>query len=391
MRQSFRADLQQLPRPVWILLGGTLVNRFGTFVLPFLALYLTRNGYTATQAGFAIAAYGGGHIISSTAGGNLADRIGRRHTIVLSMAGSAIAMLVLSQARGFAAIVIVAAITGSFAELYRPASHALIADLVTGDSQRVLAYALYRFAVNLGVAAGTATAGFVAEHSFTSLFVVDAVTSLGYGLIAVAALPHGLRSSAKSERTGEALRIALRDRAFILFLAATLCITLIDFQMGTTYALYVTSLGYTPHVLGILISFNGLLIIIFELLITRFVQRFRPEPVIAIGYLLNNLGFALTGLATRMPALFAAMAVWTFGEMFSSPMAGAYVAKLAPERYRGRYMGLLVLMWSIGMLIGPPLGTLLFERAPAMLWIGAASLGILSAALLMLSSRLRKS
>jgi MFS family permease len=385
---SFRADLERLPREVWILLGGTFVNRFGTFVMPFLVLYLTRIGYSPAQAGLAIAAYGAGHIVSSTVGGQLADRIGRRHTIVISMAGSAVSMLALSQARGFAAITAITAITGAFSELYRPASHALIADLVA-DDQRVLSYALYRFAVNLGVAAGPATAGFLAEHSFTWLFVGDALTSVGYGIIAMLFLPHGLRSSSKSERSGEAVRSALRNRPFLIFLAATLCITLVDFQTGSTYALYVSSLGFSTRVYGLLISSNGAMIILLELLITNYVQRFRAETVIAVGYLLNNIGFAMTGLATRFPGLLAAMSIWTMGEMISSPMAGAFVAKLAPEKYRGRYMGMLVMMWSIGMMIGPPLGTWLFTTHRSLLWIGAAVLGVVSAALLTLAQRVK--
>jgi hypothetical protein len=40
------ADLRALPRPVWFLLAGSFVNRFGSFVLPFLALYLTHRGYS---------------------------------------------------------------------------------------------------------------------------------------------------------------------------------------------------------------------------------------------------------------------------------------------------------------------------------------------------------
>ena len=39
---------------------------------------------------------------------------------------------------------------------------------------------------------------------------------------------------------------------------------------------------------------------------------------------------------------------------------------LAPERYRGRYSGLWMLMWSLGMLLGPWIGTLIFQRNPAM-------------------------
>jgi MFS family permease len=90
---SFRENLRALPAPAWILFGGIFVNRFGTFVMPFLVLYLTRNGYSVAQSGLAAGVYGAGHFVASALGGHLADRIGRRNTIVLSMLGSAAAML----------------------------------------------------------------------------------------------------------------------------------------------------------------------------------------------------------------------------------------------------------------------------------------------------------
>src|SRR6185295_1372596 len=96
---TLRQNLKSLPRPAWILFGGTFINRFGTFVMPFLAIYMTREGYTPAQAGLAVSCYGGGHILASMMGGHLADRIGRRYTISLSMFLSAAGMLALSQAR----------------------------------------------------------------------------------------------------------------------------------------------------------------------------------------------------------------------------------------------------------------------------------------------------
>ena len=87
------AVLKTFPRPVWILFAGTFLNKFGTFVIPFLALYMTRLGFSTTQAGLAIGAYGVGLLAASTLGGHLADTIGRRKTIVLSMFSAAVAML----------------------------------------------------------------------------------------------------------------------------------------------------------------------------------------------------------------------------------------------------------------------------------------------------------
>src|SRR5687767_13948885 len=200
-RPSLLTSLRSLPGPTWVLFGGTFVNRFGTFVMPFLAIYLTRQGYSATQAGFAMSMYGAGHIVASMLGGHLADRIGRRHTIALSMLGSAATMMALSQARSFPAIVVCAFFVGLAGELYRPAASALLGDLVTPE-QRVAAFGMYRFAINLGFALGPATAGFLADRSFFGLFAVDAATSLAYGVVALFALPHGLRSAASDEKPG---------------------------------------------------------------------------------------------------------------------------------------------------------------------------------------------
>jgi MFS family permease len=385
---SLRENLRALPPAAWILFGGTFINRFGTFVIPFLVLYLTRSGYTIAQAGLGVGAYGAGHVMASALGGHLADRIGRRNTIVLSMFSSAAAMLALSQARGFAAILICTCLAGTAAELYRPASNALLVDLV-GQRQSVFAFGMYRFAVNLAFAAGPATAGFLADRSFLYLFVGDAATSIVYGLIAIFALPHGLRSDMTGERLGEAVRLAATNRRFLLLLAATILLTLVDFQLGSTFALHVKSLGLPARVYGLLTSENGLLIICFELLITNFVQRFQPQPVIAAGYLLSGLGFAMTGLARTIPALAGTIIVWTLGEMLSSPMVVGYVAQIAPEKYRGRYMGLLTVSWSFGMLAGPPLGTAIFARNPMILWAGCGILGMVSATLVLGSGRIR--
>src|ERR1700682_5711619 len=98
-------QIRSMPRTAWVLFGGTFINRFGTFVLPFLALYLTRQGFSIARAGLAIGAYGAGVFCSSLLGGHLADRIGRRNTIALSMFASAAAMLSLSQARAYSSIV----------------------------------------------------------------------------------------------------------------------------------------------------------------------------------------------------------------------------------------------------------------------------------------------
>ena len=273
-------------------------------------------------------------------------------------------------------------------ELYRPAATALIGDLVQPE-QRLAAFGMYRFAINLGFAIGPATAGFLADRSFFYLFAGDAVTSFVYGIVALVALPHGVRSSGKDEKPAEGVRVALRDRRFVFFLAATLFLTLVEFQVHSTFPLHIAKLGYAPTIYGVLISINGVMIVLFELLITSWTQRFPPQPLIALGYSLTGIGYAMTGIADSVPFLAFTVTIWTLGEMTWAPVTGAYVTGLAPERYRGRYMGLWHSTFSLGMLLGPFLGTLLYAKSPAALWITCLAVGLVAAALALVKPKVK--
>ena len=379
-----------MPSAAWVLFAGTFLNRFGSFVVPFLVLYLTKRGFTTQQAGLALGAYGVGNLVASLVGGGLTDRIGRRETIVLSMVSSAAAMIALSRATTLPFIIALATLAGATAELYRPASSALIADLVPPDL-RVTAYSLYRLAINLGFAAGPASAGFVAAHSFVYLFIGDAATSILFGLTAWFALPRYIRSTSSQSSWGKAFREAARQRAFLYFLLGAVMITIVDFQMNSTLPLHMLDHGFGTSTYGWLISINGVIIIFTELAITRWTRHWNRRFAIALGWFLIAEGFALTGVATTIPMLIFTVVLWTVGEMICSPLTSTLVADTAPVELRGRFMGLFNLSWSMGMVLGPPLGTMIYGRSPKWVWIGCAMLGVIGAALVLVGRESEKS
>src|SRR5687767_9018187 len=96
LAEQVRATAGGLPSTYWLLWVGTLVNRLGNFVVPFLALYLTRErGFSEVQAGLVIALYGAGAAIPGPVGGTLADRFGRRVALGLGLWLGAAGMLFL--------------------------------------------------------------------------------------------------------------------------------------------------------------------------------------------------------------------------------------------------------------------------------------------------------
>jgi MFS family permease len=378
-RETLLAGLRALPRPVWVLFAGTFLNKFGAFVVPFLTLYLTSRGYTAGQAGLAIGAYGVGHLLASLIGGYLADYLGRRKTIVLSMFSGAAAMLLLSQANTLPVIMVLAALAGLTNECYRPASSALLADLVP-VSRRITAFAAMRMAFNAGFAFGPATAGFLSTLGYFWLFAGDAATSVLFGLVAWMALPRSLHARPDNATWRAALGTLRRDHKLHQLLLANFAIALLFFQSASTFGLHVTHLGFSAATYGALISMNGALVVLVELPLTTFTRRFPIRRIIALGYLLSGLGFALNAFAHTVPALVLCMILFTLGEVIAMPMASAYIADLAPPEMRGRYMGINGLTWAAALILGPGLGMKLYTANPPAYWTTCAALGAFAAA-----------
>ena len=65
---SMLADLRALPRAFWVLVAGTFINRFGSFVYPFLTIYLSGRGFALSHVALVIAGYGTGGLIAAVAG-----------------------------------------------------------------------------------------------------------------------------------------------------------------------------------------------------------------------------------------------------------------------------------------------------------------------------------
>src|ERR1700730_18110674 len=91
-----RKTILMLPQAYWFLWGGTLLNRVGMLVLPFLALYLTSERHLPSQVvGLIVALPGLGGILSSGLLSTLADRLSHKYVFVVSLSISACFLLII--------------------------------------------------------------------------------------------------------------------------------------------------------------------------------------------------------------------------------------------------------------------------------------------------------
>jgi MFS family permease len=382
LRDGLRAAVGGLPPVFWTLWAGLLVNRLASFVATFLGLYVTReHGLGPAEAGRLVALYGVGLLFSGPLGGVLADRIGRRATMLLGLVLGGLAVAALAFVRAPAALgaaVLAAALAG---ELYRPAAQAMIADVVPpGD--RLRAYGLVYWAVNLGWTLGLSLAGFLAERSWKALFLADTLTSLLFAGIVLLRIPETRPvAPGRAAAAGGSLGEVARDRDLVLFLGLHLSALLVFTQFQLAAPLDMAAHGITPSTFSLLMALNGIGVLVLQPTVGPWLRRFDAGRLLAASAVLFGLGFGTNAFARTTPAYAAGVALWTVGEVLAFPVANAIVADLAPVHLRGRYQGAFTMSWGVAFTVSPLVAGEVLSRlgAPA-LWAGCLAVGLAVAA-----------
>lgn len=375
--------LARLPAPVRLLIWGTLVNKLGTFIFPYLSLVLMRDfGLSATRAGLLLTSHGLGAIISVLVGGVLTDRLGRRRTLLLSMFGGGALAVAMGFAPSLAWFVPLLIAFGFLADLYRPAASALISDLLP-STERVLGFAALRTAVNLGFAFGVVMGGVLADLDWRLLFVGDGITTLACAVVLAVGIPE-TKPARSAADVGVADASPWRDGVFLVSVLGSTVFCLMFFSFLTVLPLAVTVwAGYPAWVYGLLMAMNGTLIAFFEISATDALRRFRRLRVAALGVVLAAVGFGVTGLMPHWGWFLVTGLFWTAGEIFYAPQQIAFVADWSPPRSRGRYLSLYQASWTAGAALNPLLFLPLYARLgdvlfwPVLGLLGAPSVWLL--------------
>ncbi|MFI0818928.1 MDR family MFS transporter [Streptomyces sp. NPDC021098] len=384
LREAAKESVSGLPRAFWWLWTSTLVNRLGGFVATFLAMYLTvERGYSATFAGLVGALHGLGGAVSAVVAGVLTDRLGRRPTLLVAQVSTAVTVALLGFVRDPVAIAVMALLVGMAANASRPAVQAMMADIVAPED-RVRAFSLNYWAINLGFAFSAMAAGLIARNGYLTLFLADAGMTLLTALIVFVKLPEsrpqGQDAGRGADGKGVGLGAVLRDRRFMAVVALTYLVATLFQQGYVALPVAMGADGLSSADFGLAIATNGVLIVVLQIPVTRFIEHRDPTRLLVIAALLTGYGFGLTAFAGSVGMYALAVAVWTLGEIISSPTQMGLVARLSPAHGRGRYQGMYVLAWSLASLTAPLAGGAVIDRfGAATLWAASAVVGTVAA------------
>ncbi|MTE19687.1 MFS transporter [Streptomyces sp. TRM43335] len=383
--RSLSETVSGLPRTFWWLWTSTLVNRLGAFVATFLAMYLTvERGYSATYAGLVAALHGLGGVVSSVGAGVLTDRLGRRPTLLLAQLGTSVSVAALGFVEHPAAIAALAFAVGAASNASRPAVQAVIADVVPPED-RVRAFSLNYWAINLGFAVSASAAGLIAEHGYLLLFLGEAAMTLVCAVLVFVRIPES-----RPERPGSSGRqddpdrvsmaTVLRDGPFMAVVGLSFLVSTLFMQAYVALPVDMAGKGLSSSDYGLAIAVNGVLIVALQLPVTRFIEHRDPTRLLVFSSLLTGIGFGLTAFAGSVGAYALVICVWTLGEMVNAPTQTGLVTRLAPAHGRGRYQGMYTMSWSVAALVAPLAGGTVIDRwGSGTLWALTAVVGAVSA------------
>ncbi|MET9023517.1 MFS transporter [Actinopolymorpha sp. NPDC004070] len=383
MRSSF-SSFRGLPPVVWTVFAGTVVNRLGYLVTPFLVFFLATRGVTGTHVSYVLGALGAGNLLGPAVGGLLADRIGRRPTMLAGLVAASVGQGALFLAPGVTTMAAAALLISAAGSMVSPAAYALLADAV-GAEHRRRAYALFQWGVNIGTAVAGVLGGFLAARGYWLLFAVDAGSMLIFAaVVAVRLREHRPVASqgdddpeAPTRKDGIGYGVVLRDRLGLALLPLFGVQLFVYSLTEVALPLAIHDSGLSPSVYGAMAALNAVMVVFLQPVVTAPLARLPQLPVQCAGGVLIAVGVAMTGLANTVAGYAFSVVVWSVGEVVVAGIAASVIANLAPAHARGRYQGAFGWTWGTARFAALTLGVALYSGlGPGVLWWTALAAGI---------------
>lgn len=412
-RAGLRELWRGLGRPARLLLLAVACDYLGTgFVLPFYVVYFRDVRHVPVQdigvliaVPFVVSALAAGPI------GALVDRLGVGAVVVAAfgwLAASQIAMSVAATVP-WIGVVLVALGIGFVAQAV--STMALTAELVP-SALRSRFFGVRFALMNIALAAGGVVSGLFVSlthpQTFSTVFVIDAVSYLLALVVVIAALS-ARRTAARipasqpppspedATSTGEAppAEVTYTDvwsqPVVRLLVGVALVFGFVGYaQLNVGFPAFARAVGASPRTIGFAFAVNGVVIVLAQLLVVvrlEGVRRTRALLTVSVlwatAWLLLGASHLSLGSWAVAGMLVLCSAVFALGETFLQPSLPAITNDVATERSRGRVNALMTGTDQTGFVLGTVLAGWLIGGGHlnayiAVLLAGCAAVGLVA-------------
>nr|WP_260327769.1 MFS transporter [Streptomyces sp. Ag109_O5-1] len=333
--------------------------RAAGFVYPYLPYRLDELHLDTAVVSTVLALWGAGWFIGQLLCGWLADRVGRRATLVGAMTAAAAAFPLLAEARTPQALGVAAVVSGLVYDAPRPIVAALVADTVPDEPGRARITGWRHFAVNLGAATTGLVGGALAEPvGISVLFWCNAVVCGAFAVVALRVVPP--LSSGPSLRDGTH-RQAFTDPLLWLLWLTSLLILIPVAALFSILPMMMAQDGLPPTAYGWTQAASAVAVIVLAPLLNPLLVRRARHPTPMVGLLSTSgiilgAGMGSAGLASSTVGYGVAAALAVPGEIIAFVAATDILNRIAPQQSRGVYAGIWGTTLAAAVVCAPALG-----------------------------------
>jgi MFS family permease len=301
-------------------------------------------------------------------GGYIIDRFEKLRLLILSMASSAVGLVLLTFAENLYLTTLTLIVTETASSLFLIGSKAILSDnLAVG--QRAKAFSLSYTLTNIGYAVGPMLGVLIAGAFTSAPFLVAAAIAFFsiFLMTGIAKDPARSPVSGQAQSFLKTLITLKNDRTLILFTGGCLLSTVVHGRFTfylSQYLLVTSNPQHTMEIMAALLACNAISVILLQYQIGRFLKREQLRQWIVAGTGLFILGLIGFSLADSLVSWCVAMFIFTLGEIIIYPAEFLFVDTLAPEELRGSYYGAQNLA-ALGGALSPVICGFMLMHTPA--------------------------
>jgi MFS family permease len=398
---GIRTFWQALPTEGRWLLSTVAIQTLGRgLTLPFTIIYLHEvRGFDLALSGTLMSLIAITGLLVTGPGGSLIDRYGARAVLLTGLTAMIAGCSLLAFATHPAVAAVALVLIGVNFGVSWPGFNALIASVVDGDLRQQ--YFGVNFAlINLGIGVGGVIGGFYIDvdspETFTTIFLIDAATSLVPMALLLGPLRH-VRTQVEPAHdgppTGGYLQI-IRQPAVLWLTLLTFIAMFIGYgQMEAGFPAYARQVAeVSTRVVGFAFAVNTAVIVLLQFTVLKRISGRRRTRVMLVMAMVWVLSWLVLGAAGLLPDTLAAaigvlafMGIFAFGETLLQPTVPAVYNDLASDHNRGRYNAINSAAFQGGAIAGPIAAGLLLDRGLDALYIAVMVVGCLGICLLALA------